>query len=71
MCCLVKAVLVDPFNFDADPDPDPGSTLGKNGSGSKSGSRSFLKDLLNLLTKNNFLFYFFSLIFIQKLNHSK
>ena len=30
MCCLVKAVLVDPFNFDADPDPDPGSALGKN-----------------------------------------
>ena len=29
MCCLVKAVLVDPFNFDADPDPDPGSALEK------------------------------------------
>ena len=60
MCCLVKAVLVDQFNFDADPDPDPGSALGKNGSGCKSGSRSFFKDLLNLLTKNYFLFKKFS-----------
>ena len=32
----------DPINFDADPDPDPGSALEKNGSGSKSGTRSRL-----------------------------
>ena len=44
----------DPFNFDADPDSDPGSALEKNGSG----FRSFLKDLLNFLTKNNFKIFF-------------